>query len=145
MNQGSLLLIESPGWTVVYARTAMSAGLWKWPLVTGGVAAKYDALKPLSHQTAVPQRLYSVLKTCQRAVGRREIRIEASNLPVIACTQRLHRVTIASTRRSQSVFIASMTLLQRASSRCRVFTARLRRAHCALTACTHRSHGDHSV
>jgi len=25
--------------------------------------------KPLSHQTAMPQRLYSVLKTCKRAVG----------------------------------------------------------------------------
>jgi len=25
--------------------------------------------KPLSHQTAMPQRLYSVLKPCQRAVG----------------------------------------------------------------------------
>jgi len=25
--------------------------------------------QPLSHQTAMPQRLYSVLKTCQRAVG----------------------------------------------------------------------------
>jgi len=26
-------------------------------------------LKPLSHQTVMPQRLYSVLKPCQRAVG----------------------------------------------------------------------------
>ena len=26
-------------------------------------------VKPLSHQTALPQRLYSVLKPCQRAVG----------------------------------------------------------------------------
>ena len=26
-------------------------------------------VKPLSHQTALPQRLYSVLKPCHRAVG----------------------------------------------------------------------------
>jgi len=29
----------------------------------------WKKLKPLSHQTALPHRLYSVIKTCQRAVG----------------------------------------------------------------------------
>jgi len=39
-------------------------------------------LKPRSHQTAMPQRLYGILKTCHRAVGRREIRLKTSNLPI---------------------------------------------------------------
>ena len=45
-------------------------------------------IKPLSHQIAMSQRLYSNLKTCQRAVGRREIRLKSSNLP--ARIQRSH-------------------------------------------------------
>ena len=57
-----------------------------------------------------------------------------SNLPVIACTQRPHSVCTASTRRSHSVFIASMAILRREGSSCSVFRAR-----------TWRSHGDHSV
>jgi len=96
-----------------------------------------DDLNPLSHQTSMPQRLYSVLKPCQLAVGSPLNTPLISNLPVIACTQRPHSVPTASTRRSNSVFTASMTFLQRASSCCSVFTARPRR--------TQRPHGDYSV
>ena len=99
-------------------------------------------LKPLSHQTALPQRLYSVLRPCQRAVGsprdRRGIHVKISNLSVIACTQRPHSVPTASTRRSHSVFTASMTFSQRASSCCSVFTARTQRSHGAHTASSRR-------
>jgi len=102
-------------------------------------------IKPLSHQTALPQRLYSVLKPCQLAVGSPRNTRRISNLSVIACTQRPHSVPTASTRRSHSVFTAFMTFSQRASSCCSVFTARTRRAHRVLTACTQRSHGDYSV
>jgi len=118
---------------------------------------EYDSLfKPLSYQTAMPQRLYSVLKPCQHVVGSPRDTPKISNLPVIACTQRPHSVPTASTRRSHSVFTASMTFSQLASSCCSVFTARTRRAHgahtarsrrahSALTARTQRPHGDYSV
>jgi len=82
--------------------------------------------KPLSHQTAMPQCLYSVLKTCQRAVGSLRNTPKISNF-VIACTRRPHSVHTVYTRRSHSVFIASMTLLPRTRSYCSVFTARSRR------------------
>jgi len=81
-------------------------------------------VEPLSHQTAMPQRLYSVLKPCQRAVGSPLKHLKISNLSVIACTQRPHSVPTASTRRSHSVFAESMTFSQRASSCCSVYTAR---------------------
>ena len=45
------------------------------------------AFKPLSHQTAMPQCLYSVLKPCQRAVGSSRNTPKISNLSVRACTQ----------------------------------------------------------
>jgi len=102
-------------------------------------------VKPLSHQTALPQRLYSVLKACQRAVGSPRNTPKISKFSVIACTQRPHSVPTASTRRSHSVFTASMTFSQRASSGCSVFTARTRRAYSVLTARTQRPHGDYSV
>jgi len=97
-------------------------------------------VKPLSHQTALPQRLYSVLKPCQRAVGSPRNTPKISNLPVIACTQRPHSVPSASSRRCHSVFTASMTFSQRASSYCSVFTARTRRADGAHTAFSRRAH-----
>jgi len=101
--------------------------------------------KPLSHQTAMPQRLHSVLKSCQRAVGSPRNTPKISNLSVIGCTQRPHSVPTASTRRSHSVFTASMTFSQRASSCCSVFTARTWCAHSVLTALTQRPNGDYSV
>jgi len=97
----------------------------------------------VSHQTAMPQRLYSVLKPCQRAVGSPWNTPNISYLSVIACTQRHHSVPTASTRRSLSVFTASMPFSQRTRSWCSVFTARTRRAHGAHTARTQRSHGAH--
>ena len=109
------------------------------------VNRKHIIFKPLSHQTALPQRLYSVLKPCQRAVRSPRNTRRISNLSVIACTQRPHSVPTASTRRSHSVFTASVTFSQRASSCCSVFTARTRRAHSVFTARTQRPHGDYSV
>jgi len=94
----------------------------------------YVPLKPLSHQTAMPQRLYSVLKTCQRAVGTPRNSLKISNLPVIACTQSPHSVPSAPTRRFHSVFVAPMTLLRHTKSCCSVFTVRSRRAFSVLTA-----------
>jgi len=87
-------------------------------------------LKPLSHQTALPQRLYNVLKPCQRALGSpRNTPIKIS-LSVIACTQRPHSVPTTSTRRSHSVFTAFMAFSQRAHG---AHTAFSRRAHSVLT------------
>ena len=85
------------------------------------------ATKPLSHQTAMPQRLYSVLKTCQRAVGSPRNMHKNINLPVIACTQRPHSVPTVSTR-SHRVFTASMTLLS---------------AQAVAAACSRRAQGSH--
>ena len=64
-------------------------------------------VKPLSHQTAL--------------WGHCEIRLKISNLPVIACTQCSHSVPTTSPWRSDSVFIAPIMLLRRASSCCSVF------------------------
>jgi len=88
----------------------------------------------------MPQRLYSVLKPCQHAVGSPRNAPKISNLPVIACTQSPHSVPTASTRRSHSVFTASMTFSQRASSCCSVFTARTPRAHGVHTAFSRHAH-----
>ena len=103
-------------------------------------------LKPLSHQTAMPQRLYSVLKPCQRAVG--SPRNTPKNIKFVSYsvyTTSSQRPPTASTQRSHNVFTASMTFLQRASSCCSVFTARTRRAHGAHTARTQRSPGAHTA
>ena len=62
---------------------------------------------PLSHQTAMPQHLYSVLKTCQRAVGSPQNMPKISNLPVKACTQRPQSTPTASTRLMQSLYFFS--------------------------------------
>jgi len=37
---------------------------------------------PVTVQTVIPQRLYSVQKTCQRAVGHRKLRLKILKLPV---------------------------------------------------------------
>ena len=109
----------------------------------------FHLVKPLSHQTALPQRLYSVLKPCQRALG--SPRNTPKNIKFVSysvyttSSQRPYSVRTASTRRSHSVFRASMTFSQRASSCCSVFTACTRRARSVLTARTQRPHGDYSV
>jgi len=103
----------------------------------------YDTIvthKPLSHQTAMPQCLYSVLKTCQRAVGRRKLRLKISNLPEIAFTQRPRSVPTASTQRLHSVFKASMRLLYAQE----VAAACSRRAAGKLTAPSPPTHSAHT-
>ena len=100
--------------------------------------------KPLSHQTAMPQRLHSVLNPCQRAVGSpRNTLKNIKFVSYIACTQPPHSVPTASTQRSHNVFTASMTFSQRGSSCCSLFTARTRHAHSVVTAGTQRPHGDY--
>ena len=106
-------------------------------------------LKPLSHQTALPQRLYSVLKPCQRAVG--SPRNTPKNIKFVSysvyttSSQRPYSVHTTFPQRLYSVhdvFTARKQLLQRVHS---AHTARSRRAHSVLTARTQRPHGDNSV
>jgi len=106
-------------------------------------------LKPLSHQTAMPQRLYSVLKPSQRAVG--SPRNTPKNIKFVSCSvyttssQRPYSVHTTFPQRLYSVhdvFSARKQLLQRVHS---AHTARSRHAHSILTACTQRPHGDYSV
>ena len=92
------------------------------------------SLKPLSHQTTIPRRFYSFLKTCQRAVGSPRNTPKLSNLPVIACTQRPYSVQTTFPQRLYSVRDASTARKQL-----------LQRAHGAHTARTKRFHGNHSV
>jgi len=58
-------------------------------------------VKPLPHQTAMAQRLYSVLKTCQRAMGssrntHRNIKFASNNtvtlVSVLTCSLRSRNV-----------------------------------------------------
>ena len=86
-------------------------------------------IKPLSHQTAMLQRMNSVQKICQRALGSPRNMHKTSNLPVTACTQRPNSVPTASTWRSHRVLTASMALLRRERSCCSVLMARKRRAY----------------
>ena len=64
------------------------------------------------HLTAMPQRLYIVQKTCQRAVESPRNTPKISNLPVMACTQRPYSiygaqaVAAACSRRAHSVLTA---------------------------------------
>jgi len=127
--------------------TLAASSKWTWRSSNVACNGGYVVVevKPLSHQTVMPRCLYSVLKSCQRAVGSPRNTPKISNLSVIACTQRPHSVPTASTRRSHSVFTASMTFSQSASSCCSVSTARTRRTHSVLTAHTQRPHGDYSV
>jgi len=110
------------------------------------------SVKPLSHQTALPQCLYSVLKPCQRAV--RSPRNTRKNIKCVG-----YSVYTTSSQRSYSVhttfpqrFSAFMTFSQRVRSCCSVFqrahdahTARRQRTHSVITARTQRPHGDYSV
>jgi len=70
------------------------------------------------HLTAMPQRLYIVQKTCQRAVG------SPRNTP--------KNIKFA----SYGVYTASIQHLRRASSCCSVFTARPQRSHGANSVLT---------
>jgi len=113
------------------------------------VMPKTLIVKPLSHQTALPQRLYSVLKPCQRAVG--SPRNTPKNIKFVSysvyttSSQRPYSVNTTFPRRLYSVhdvFTARKQLLQRGHS---AHTARSRRAHSVVTARTQRPHGDYSV
>jgi len=91
-------------------------------------------LKPLSHQTAMPQRLYSVLKPCYHAVG------SPRNMPKNIKFASYSMYTTSS-QRPYSVQITFPVSLQRPwrfqsvqGSCCSMFTARSRRPHTVLTA-----------
>ena len=89
--------------------------------------------KPLSHQTAMPQRLYSVQKPCQRAVGSPQN--TPKNITFVS-----HSVYITSSQRPYSVHT---TFPQRLYSAHDVFTARkqlLQRVYNAHTAFSRRAH-----
>ena len=76
-------------------------------------------VKPLSQQKAMPQRWYSVLKPCTRAVGSPRNTPKISNLLVIACTQRPYSAHTTFPQRLYSVhdvFTARKQLLQRVHS-----------------------------
>ena len=101
-----------------------------------------DVLTPLSHQTAMPQRLYSVQKPCQRAVG--SPRNTPKNIKFVSysvyttSSQRPYSVHATFPRRLYSVhdvFTARKQFLQRVNS---AHTACSQRAHIVLTARTQR-------
>ena len=95
-------------------------------------------VKPLSHQTALPQRLHNVLKQCQRAVG--SPRNTRKNIKFVC-----YSVYTTSSQRPYSVHT---TFPQRLYSVHDVFTARkqlLQRVHSAHTVRTQRSHGAHTA
>ena len=101
-------------------------------------------LKSLSHQTAMPQRSYSVLKPYQRAVGSplntpKNIKF-ASYSVCTTSSQRPNSVHTTFRHRLYSVhdvFTARKQLLQRVNG---AHTARSRRAHGAHTAFSRRAH-----
>jgi len=105
----------------------------------------YTHLKPLSHQTAMPQRLYSFHEPCQRAVGSPRNTPKMSHLSVIACTQRPHSVPTASTQRSHTGPTASLQRPWRFHSAQAVAAACSQRVHGVLKARTQRSHGAHTA
>jgi len=109
----------------------------------------YENLKPLSHQTAMPQRLYSVLKPCRRTVE--SPRNTPKNIKFVSysvyttSSQRPYSVHTTFPQRLNSVhdvFTARKQLLQRVHS---AHTGRSRRAHSVLTARTQHPHGGYSV
>ena len=51
---------------------------------------RYKLYKGQTRQTAMPQRLYSVLKTCQRAVGSSRYTPKTSNVPVLTASYSVH-------------------------------------------------------
>jgi len=92
-------------------------------------------LKPLSHQTAMPQRLYSVLKTCQRTVGSQgnmsKIIKFASNSVYTMSSQRSYSVHTMFPQHPYNVHDASMAgkkLLQRVHGAHTTFWQRSKRS-----------------
>ena len=98
-------------------------------------------VKPLSHQTTLPQRLYSVLKPCQHAVG--SPRKTPKNIKFVS-----YSVYTTSSQRPYSVHPKFPSRLYSVHD---VFTARkqlLQRVHSTHTAFSWRAqspHGDYSV
>jgi len=95
-------------------------------------------LKPLSHQTAMPQRLVSVLKPCQRAMV--SPRNTPKNIKFVS-----YSVYTTSSQRPYSVHT---TFPQRLYSAHDVITAHkqlLQRVHGAHTARSGRAHGAHTA
>jgi len=91
-----------------------------------------SSVKPLSHQTAMPPRLYSVLKTCQRAVGSPRNTPKhfkfASYSVYTTSSQRPHSVHTMFPQRLYSVHDASTArkqLLQRVHGASTAFVQRL--------------------
>jgi len=98
----------------------------------------HGVFKPLSHRTALPQRLYSVLKPYQRAVGSprntpKTIKFVSYSVYTTS-SQRPYSVHTTFPQRLYSVhdvFTARKQLLQRVHSAHAAFS---RRAHSVLTA-----------
>jgi len=108
-----------------------------------------NAVKPLSHQTVIPQRLYSVLKTCHRAVWSprntpKHIKF-ASYSVYTTSSQRPYSVHTTFPLRRYGVHDASTARKQLLQCVHGALTARTQRAESVLTAHTQRSHGDHNV
>ena len=87
-------------------------------------------VKPLSHQTAMPQGLYSVLKTCQRTVGSpqnisKNIKFTSYSVNTTS-SQHPYSVHMTFPQHLYSVHDAS----NGTRSCCSVFTAHSQRSHC---------------
>ena len=98
-----------------------------------------NKLKPLSHQTAMPQRAVGSPRNTSKNIK------FVSYCMFTTFPQGPYSVYTTFPQRLYSVhdvFIARKQLLQRVHS---AHTARSRRAHSVLTARTQRSHGDYSV
>ena len=157
VHHGTVLFINN--FSIWKATLCVDLNVYKNHLADKKKQMKSDVkskVKPLSHQTALPQRLYSVLKPCQRAVGSPLNTPIISNLPDIACTRRSHSVPTASLQRPHDVPTASLQRpwrfysAQAVAAACSrrahgALTARTRRTHSVLTARTQRPHGDYSV
>ena len=86
-------------------------------------------VKPLSHQTAMPQRVYSVLKTCQRAVG--PPRNTPKNIKIAS-----YSVYTTSSQRPYSVhttFPQRLYSVRDASTACKQLLQRVHGAHTAFS------------
>jgi len=99
---------------------------------TNGLSIR-QYMKPLSHQTAMPQRLYSVLNSCQRAVG--SPRNTPKNIKFVS-----YSVYTTSLQRPHDVPTASLQRPWRFHSAQAVAAACLQRAHGAHTAFSRRAH-----
>jgi len=110
--------------------------LWQcWPYTPG------TYLKPLLHQTAMPRRLYSVLKPFIALCGRREIGLKYQ----ICQLKRVHNVLTASLYGPHGVPTAFLQRPWRFYGVKAVAAACSWRTHNVLTARILRYHGDSSV